>query len=137
MRPKQSVRITLIVQGVLLGLLAVAGLVMALRSGGVGDVLGFQLGILHSVVLLAVAVAGVLVAPRLRPTQIFVTAQMAGFALLFVIGSAVGAGVPRDTVLSLNRADHFLHLGLAVIGLTLVMYMAAPWAAGDRELGEG
>lgn len=39
MRPHHMIRAVLIVQGALLGLLAVAGLVVALVSGGVGNVL--------------------------------------------------------------------------------------------------
>ncbi len=136
MRPHGLVRVVLIGQGVLLGLFAAAGLVVALLSGGTAIMLGFQLTILHSAILLGVAVASAVVAPRLRPTRIFVTAQMAGFALLFVIGSAVAAGVPRDTVLGLNWADHFLHLALAIIALTLALLLGSPWAVGDRELGK-
>lgn len=137
MRPHPLVRAVLIGQSVPLGLFAVAGLVLALLSGGAATVLGFQLNVLHSAILLGVAVAGVLVAPRLRPTRIFVPIQMAGFALLFVIGSAVGAGVPRDTVLWLNWADHFLHLALAIIGLSMALLLGSPWAVGERDLGEG
>lgn len=135
-RPRPAFQAVLLGQGALLGSLAVAGLVVAVGSGGVGTVLGFQLGVLHSALLLAVALTSAVSARRAAVARILVPVQMGGFALLFVIGSAVSAGSPRDTALSLNWADHFLHLGLAIIGLTLGLLMAAPWAAGDRELGQ-
>lgn len=136
MRFKQVIRITLIVQGVLLGLLALAGLIVALTSGGPANVLGFRLNVPHSSLLLAVAVAGLLTAKILRWAKVFLPLQMGGFALLFVIGSAVSAGPGGETFLALNAPDLFLHLGLALIALTLGMLLASPWAAGDRELGQ-
>lgn len=110
-------RYALLIQAVVIGGLATTGLVMASRSPtGVSTVVGFQLNLPHSVLLLGTAVMSALAASWTPISRAWAVIQATGFTLLFLIGSASSAGRPQDTWLGLNAADNFLHLGLALLG---------------------
>ncbi|MDQ3764325.1 MAG: DUF4383 domain-containing protein [Actinomycetota bacterium] len=77
---------------------------------------GFSLNTPHSVLLVATAGASVLAILWTRVGRAWALIQAAGYGLAFLIGTAVSAGRPQDTWLALNTPDHFLHLGLALLG---------------------
>jgi hypothetical protein len=117
MRLDQLGRIVLVVQALLLSGLAVAGLLAVAGSPiGAAHVAGFLLNIPHCVLLLATAAASALAALRSRYGRIWAMLQATFYALAYVIGTAISAGSPQDTWLALNTPDHFLHLGLALLG---------------------
>lgn len=117
MRLDRAGRIVLAVQALLLGALAVAGLLAAANSPtGVGVVAGFELNIPHSVLLLVTAGTSALAAGWARVARALAVIQTIGYTLIFLIGTSISAGSARDTWLQLNTADHFLHLGLAILG---------------------
>lgn len=140
MRPKWGVRIVLLTQALLLGGLAAAGLLMATTApAGVGEVAGFELNVPHSLLLLATAGASVLATLRARLALGWTLVQAATYTLMFLIGTAQSAGRPQDTWLALNTPDHFLHLGLAVLGgvLTTVVLVWPPTPAeAQRDQAE-
>ena len=132
MRLDQIGRIVLVAQALLLSGFAVAGLVAAADSPtGVGHVAGFSLNTPHSVLLLATAGASVLAVLWSRIGRSWAMVQATLYTLAFVIGSAASAGLPQDTWLALNTPDHFLHLGLAVLGGVLSTALFWPVAPDD------
>jgi hypothetical protein len=133
MRLDQSGRIVLVVQALVLSGLAVAGLLAAAGSPtGVGHVAGFWLNTPHSVLLLATAGASVLAALWSRVGRIWAMVQATIYTLAFIIGTATSAGRPQDTWLALNTSDHFLHLGLALLGGVLSTALFWPVTPDDH-----
>ncbi|MGH3909066.1 MAG: DUF4383 domain-containing protein [Pseudonocardiaceae bacterium] len=114
MRSPRNAQIVLVGQALLLGGLAVAGLSTAAGSPAV--VAGLQLNTPHSVLLLATAGASVLAAVWVRVARAVALTQAVVYTLVFLIGTPASAGRPQDTWLALNTPDHFLHLGLALLG---------------------
>lgn len=143
MRLERTGRIILVVQALLVGGLAVAGLFAAAAApGGVAMLAGFELNVAHSTLLLVTAGASALAAGWRRVARAWALTQAVCYTVAFLIGTAVSAGQVRDTWLSLNAADHFLHLGLALLGGLLASVMlvqpvflpeAAEEAAEGRE----
>lgn len=111
-----SVRGVFVAQGVLVGALGVAGVTIVV-SGEQGQVLGFQLNILHSAILIAAAVAGATATARRRTMRFWIALQTLGFLVLYVAGTASSAGPDTETMLDLNAADNFLHLGLVLVAV--------------------
>lgn len=139
---RQTGRIVLVVQALLIAGLAVAGLIAAVGSPtGVGHIAGFSLNIPHSVLLLATAGASVLaVVWWSRAGRLWAMAQAALYTLVYVIGAAASTGHSQDTWLQLNTPDHFLHLGLAIIGGVLspaLFWPTAPAAHAPARILPG
>jgi hypothetical protein len=131
MMPRQTGRIVLVVQALLVAGLAVAGLIAAAGSPtGVGHIAGFSLNIPHSLLLLATAGASVLAALWSRIGRFWAMAQAALYTLVYVIGAAASTGHSQDTWLQLNTPDHFLHLGLALVNGVLSPALFWPTAPG-------
>lgn len=116
-RAHGSVRGVFVAQGVLVGALGVAGVTIAMVSGDQGQVLGFQLNVLHSAILIAAAVAGATATARRRAMRFWIALQTLGFLVLYVAGTASSAGPDTETMLDLNAADNFLHLGLVLVAV--------------------
>jgi hypothetical protein len=117
MRLHQAGRIVLVVQALLLSALAVAGLLTAAGSPThVGHFASFTLSIPHSLLLLATAGASVLAGGWIRIGRLWAMAQAALYTLIYVVGTAASMGDTQDTWLRLNTPDHFLHMGLALLG---------------------
>lgn len=117
MRSRRIAQTILVVEALLLGGLAVAGLLATHAApDGVAEVAGFRLNTAHSLVLLATA-AGSGLAALWRPlARAFALTQATVYTLVFLIGTPASAGRPQDTWLALNTPDHFMHLGLAITG---------------------
>lgn len=131
MRLQQTGRIVLVVQALLMGVLAVAGLLAAANSPtGVGHVAWFTMNIPHSLLLLAMAAASVIAAAWARVGRFWAMAQAGIYTLAFVIGTAASNGHSQDTWLRLNTADHFLHLGLALVNGMLIPTLFWPTLPG-------
>lgn len=137
MRSPRPAQIVLVTQALLLGGLAVAGLLVAAGSPtGVAEVAGFQLNTPHSVLLLATAGASALAAVWARVARAMALSQAVVYTLVFLIGTPASAGRPQDSWLALNTSDHFLHLGLALLGgvlgtAVLLRPAVLPAAQGD------
>lgn len=135
MRLQQTGRIVLVVQALLIAVLAVAGLLAAAGSPtGVGHVAWFSMNIPHSLLLLAMAAGCVLAAVWARIGRFWAMAQAAIYTMAFVIGAAASTGHSQDTWLRLNTADHFLHLGLALVNGVLIPTLFWPTAPGSAPL---
>jgi hypothetical protein len=123
-------RIVLMVQAPLLSALGLAGFLAAASSPtGVGHVAGFALNTPHSGLLLATGVVSGLTALWRRIGRRWAIIQAILYMLVFVIGTAPSNGRSEDTWLALNTPDHFLHLGLALLGgvlSTALFWPAAP-----------
>lgn len=133
MRLHQSGPTMLIVQALLIAGLAVAGLLTASGSPtGMSDIAGFSLNVPHSLLLLATAGASVLAALWSRIGRPWAMAQAGLYTLVFVIATAASTGDSQDTWLKLNTPDHFLHLGLAIIGGVLIPTLFWPIAPGTH-----
>lgn len=131
MPTRQTGRIVLVVQALLVAALAVAGLLAAAASPtGVGHIAGFSLNIPHSLLLLATAGASVLAALWSRIGRFWAMTQAALYTLIYVIGTAASTGHSQDTWLRLNTPDHFLHLGLALVSGMLSPALFWPTAPG-------
>jgi hypothetical protein len=131
MRLQQTGRIVLVVQALLIAVLAVAGLLAAAGSPtGVGHVAWFSMNTPHSLLLLAMAAGSVVAAAWARIGRFWAMVQAAIYTLAFVIGAAASTGHSQDTWLRLNTADHFLHLGLALVNGVLIPTMFWPSLPG-------
>jgi hypothetical protein len=141
MRLHQTGRIVLIGQALLITGLAVAGLLTATRSpAGVSHVAGFSFSIPHSLLLLATAGASMLAALWSRIGRYWAMAQAALYTLIYVIATAASTGHSQDTWLRLNTPDHFLHLGLALVGGVLsptLFWPTRPDAHGPETIVPG
>lgn len=136
MRLYQTGRIVMVMQALLVAGLAVAGLFVAAGSPtGVGHIAGFSLNIPHSLLLLATAGASLLAALWSRIGRLWAMAQAALYTLVYVIGTAASTGHSQDTWLRLNTPDHFLHLGLALVGGVLIPTLFWPTAPDSHSLG--
>ncbi len=142
----RAFRLVLTIQGVLIGLLGLVGLVLvSVSAGESAHVLIFRVNLAHGVLLIVAGLGSVLVTRWYRAMLYWSLVQAAGFLGLYLFGSVVDAGGPmwsptnrpasEDTVLALNTADHFLHLALAVIGVVILMGGAGPWLTGNRVPG--
>ncbi|HEV7828622.1 MAG TPA: DUF4383 domain-containing protein [Pseudonocardiaceae bacterium] len=135
MRLHQTGRIVLVVQALLLSALALAGILAAAGSPtGVGHVAGFSLNTPHSVLLLATGVVSGFTALWSRIGRRWAMIQAVLYTLAFVIGTAPSNGRSQDTWLALNTPDHFLHLGLALLGGVLSTALFWPALSGDRAV---
>ena len=136
MRTRHSGRIIFVVQALLIGALAIAGLIAAAASPtGVGHVASFSMNTPHSVLLLATAGASVLAVLRSRIGRLWAMAQAGVYAVVFLVGTAASTGHSQDTWLKLNTSDHFLHMGLALLGgvlSTALFWPTAPDHAPGR-----
>ncbi|MDQ3904001.1 MAG: hypothetical protein M3300_00770 [Actinomycetota bacterium] len=133
MRLQQTGRIVLIVQALLIAVLAVAGLLAVAGSPtDVGRVVGFTFTVPHSVLLLALAAVSVLAALGSRLGRFWAMTQAGIYTLLFVIATAASTGHSQDTWLRLNTADHFLHLGLALLNGVMIPTLFWPTAPGKN-----
>jgi hypothetical protein len=123
-------RIVLVMQALLLSALGLTGFLAAASSPtGVGHVAGFALNTPHSGLLLATGVVSGLTALWRRIGRRWAIMQAILYTLVFVIGTAPSNGRSEDTWLALNTPDHFLHLGLALLGgvlSTALFWPAAP-----------
>ncbi|MQA14939.1 MAG: DUF4383 domain-containing protein [Pseudonocardiaceae bacterium] len=129
-----AVRGVFVAQGLLVGGLGVAGVIVAVVSGEPGQVLGFQLNALHSAILLAAAALGTLATARRRTMRLWIALQALGFLAVYVTGTSSSAGPNQDTMLGLNAADNFLHLGLVLVAVLAAALQLALSAASDRKL---
>lgn len=121
-------------QGVLLIALGITGAVRNWHAPLTGTpeiyVLGFQMNLAHSVVVLVtgfLALAAMFWRTMLRK---YLIAQLVVYLVLFLYGTAESAGSPRETFLNLNSADNFLHAGLCAFALILWLLIAL---SPDRE----
>jgi hypothetical protein len=117
------------VQALLIGALAIAGLIAAPASPtGVGHVASFSMNTPHSLLLLATAGASVLAALRSRIGRWWAMVQTGVYTVVFLVATAASTGHSQDTWLKLNTSDHFLHLGLALLGGVLSTALFWPTA---------
>ena len=131
MRLYQTGRTALAVLALVMGALAVAGLLTATGSPtGVGHFAGFSLNIPHSLLLLVTAVGSALAALTSRVGRLWAIAQAILYTMVYVIGTAASTGHSQDTWLRLNTSDHFFHLGLALVSGVLSAALFWPTAAG-------
>jgi hypothetical protein len=131
MRLQQTGRIVLVGQALLITVLAVAGLLAAAGSPtGVGHVAWFTVNTPHSLLLLALAAVSVVAAAWVRIGRFWAMAQAGIYTLVFVIAGAASTGYSQDTWLRLNTADHFLHLGLALVNGVLIPTLFWPTLPG-------
>ena len=124
-----------IVQGVAIGALGLAGLLIGSPSSLVSNhpltsVLFFQLSPIHSVILLVAGVAAIVLSVFRRTVGLWAVLQFVGFAVLFVYGSA------EPQPLGLDAASPFLHLALMVLAAALGMAIAAPRLGADYHLAD-
>lgn len=73
-----AVRGVFVAQGPLVGALGVAGVIVAVVAGEPGRVLGFQLNVPHSAILIAAAVLGTLATAWRRTTRLWIALQALG-----------------------------------------------------------
>lgn len=136
-RPHPGVQVILALQAVILAGFALASLsVIFTTTGTVAEVIVFRMNILHSAILLAVAVLSGVALLHVRIARMWISAQTAGFMLLFIVGTALSANRPQDTRLALDAAGNLGHLTLGLIGLTLLLFVAGPWLTGNRVPGK-
>lgn len=134
MTRNEGIRTILGTQSAVLGLLAIPGLILAVRANdGVGTVLGFQFNMAHAVVLLVAATAGATAAGLGRWMGMWLTTQFTAFFWIYAIGVVKVAGPAGSDQLALNTADNFLHLTLAMIGAGVGMVSAGPWLGESPE----
>lgn len=141
MRPDRAGRLILLAQALSVGAFAVMGLDSArVAPAGVGTVAGFTVNVPHGVLLLVTALGGVAAALWSRISRLWVSSQAVAFTLLFVVGAAGSLGGAPHSWLALNGPDHFLHLGLAVLGgvlatslLSRPALVAEPASASDER----
>jgi predicted Co/Zn/Cd cation transporter (cation efflux family) len=115
MRLYQTGRTALAVLALVMGALAVAGLLTATGSPtGVGHFAGFSLNIPHSLLLLVTAVGSALAALTSRVGRLWAIAQAILYTMVYVIGTAASTGHSQDTWLRLNTADHMAAAEVAV-----------------------
>lgn len=132
MRLQQTGRIVLVVQALLIAVLAVAGLLAAAGSPtGVGHIAGFTVNTPHGLLLLAMAAGSVIAAVWAHIGRFWAMTQAGIYTLAFVITTAASTGHSQDTWLRLNTADHFLHLGLALLNGVLIPTLFWPTRPGD------
>lgn len=140
MRPDRVGRTILVVQAVIIGVLAVLGLVFAADSPtGVASVAGFTVNVPHGVLLLLTAAGSALAAAWARIGRFWALTQATAYTLIFVIGAAGSLSGAPHSWLALNGADHFLHLGLAVLGGVLgtaLLTRPAVMAESNDGLGD-
>lgn len=122
-----------VAQGVAVGALGVAGVIIAAVSGERALVLGFQLNVLHSAILIAAAVLGAVATARRRTMRFWVALQALGFLVLYVVGTGASAGPSSGTTLGLNAADNFLHLGLVLVAVLAAALQYALSATSDQR----
>ena len=141
MRTRHSGRIIFVVQALLIGALAIAGLITAATSPtGVGHVASFSMNTPHSVLLLATATASLLAVLRSRIGRFWAMIQAGVYTVVFLVGTAASTGHSQDTWLRLNTSDHFLHLGLALLGgvlSTALFWPTAPDAHAPARIMPG
>jgi hypothetical protein len=139
MRSDHLGRTLLMVQALGLAGLALVGLDAAGDSPtGIAAVFGFTLNAPHSVLLLATAAASTLAAMWGRVSRMWALTQATAYTLIFVIGAAGSMGGAPHTWLALNGPDHFLHLGLAVLGGLLgTALLARPAVLAEADEGLG
>jgi hypothetical protein len=141
MRTRHSGRIIFVVQALLIGALAIAGLIAAATSPtGVGHVASFSMNTPHSVLLLATAGASLLAVLRSRIGRFWAMIQAGVYTVVFLVGTAASTGHSQDTWLKLNTSDHFLHLGLALLGGVLstgLFWPTAPDAHAPTRIVPG
>jgi hypothetical protein len=134
MRLHQSGARVLMVQALLLTGLAVAGLLTVAGSPtGVSQIAGLSMTTPHSVLLLVTAGASVLAALWSRIGRLWAMAQAVVYTVVFVVATGASTGDSQDTWLRLNAPDHFLHLGLALVGGVLIPTMFWPTAPGTHK----
>lgn len=113
------------VQGVLLVALGLGGVVINGRSPVTATpeiyVLGFQLNTLHSAVLLISGLAAVATLVWRSLLMKYLVTQGIVYLMLFVYGTAVSAGSPRESFFNLNSADNFLHAGLSTFAFVILL----------------
>jgi hypothetical protein len=116
-----TVRIVLVVEGIVLAVLGIWGLIAAWHYHGADStgatVLAFRLTVPHAGVLLGTGVLAFVATIRRRLGMVFAIVQTVAYLLMFI----VSAGQHNSYS---NAGDAVLHGALAAIGLALVMWTA-------------
>ncbi|MFC0438210.1 DUF4383 domain-containing protein [Kutzneria buriramensis] len=119
-------RVILVVEGILLVLLGVAGLL------GANDlVLGFALNRPHAIALVVTGGLALLVAVRRRLVLVFAVLQFLAYGAAFLYGAST-QGRPADDMWRFNQPDSWLHLGVAIVSLVIAYTVAAARGAHRR-----
>lgn len=119
-----AARVILVVEGVLLLLLGVAGLV------GPGPVAGFQVNQLHGIALGVTGLVALAVAVTRRLVLPFAVLQFLVYGAAYLYGANI-QGQRTGDVWQFNQPDSWLHLGAAIVALVIAVSVAA--ARGARR----
>lgn len=120
---------TALIVGIVFLLVGVAGFIPGLThsaehlhgagAGSEAQLLGvFQVSVLHNLVHLAFAVAGLAVAARARASRLYLIIGGLIYLVVWLYG-LVAVGNDQLNILPVNDADNWLHLGLA-LGMVLL-----------------
>ena len=119
-------RVILVVEGVLLVLLGVAGLLAANDM-----VVGFEVSRPHAIALVVTGGLAVLVAAWRRLVLVFAVLQFLAYGAAFLYGSNIH-GQHTGDLWRFNQPDSWLHLGVAVVSLVIAFTVAAARGAHRR-----
>jgi hypothetical protein len=119
-------RAILTVEGILLLLLGVAGLVVGER------VAGFQVNLPHGIALVVLGGLALAVVATRRLVLPFAVAQLVAAGAAYLYGSNI-QGQRTGDPWQFNQADSWLHLGLAVLALVIAATVAAARGARPRR----
>ncbi|MCZ7418512.1 MULTISPECIES: DUF4383 domain-containing protein [unclassified Micromonospora] len=93
----------------------------------------FQVSVLHNLLHLGFAVAGLLLARGVAGARLYLVAGGALYLGLWIYGLAVGEDSAAN-VIPLNDADNWLHLGLGLGMLLLGLLLSAPAGGSGGRL---